>query len=58
MKTKKIKARRYRISWLEPICGFQRVLTLRARNKTEAVKLVADRYPAKKKHQVTCLKTA
>lgn len=57
-KTKAIKARRYRVAWLEPMCGFERVLTLTAKNKKEATKLVADRYPAAKKHHVSCLKTA
>jgi len=55
-KTKAVKARRYRVSWDTPIGNMHRVLTLRARNKKEAVKLVADRYPARKKHLAECLK--
>lgn len=55
-KTKAIKARRYRVAWDTPIGNMHRVLTLTARNKKEAVKLIADRYPAKKKHTVSCLK--
>lgn len=55
-KTKAIKARRYRVQWDTPIGNMHRILTLTARNKAEAVRLVADRYPAKKKHTAECLK--
>lgn len=56
IKSKRIKGKRYRVSWLEPICGFQRVLTLTATSKKAATKLVADHYPAKKKHVASLVK--
>lgn len=55
MATKRIQGRHYRVEWTTPACGFLRVLTLRAKSKKQATKLVADRYHAKS-HKTECLK--
>ena len=57
-KTKAVKMRKYKVAWVEPVCGFIRALTLRAKNIKEATKLVASEYPAKGKHKVTWLKSS
>lgn len=40
------KVRRYSVSYRTLYCGFERVHTLAAKNKSEAKKLVSDRYGA------------
>ncbi len=48
------RRRRYRISWYSQFCNFYRVLTLWAANKKAALKLISDRYPARR-YSVQCL---